>query len=378
MADFDFTARAAARAAGLDTVPGEQPALPGHAVAAERAGAALAGDLGVRLAMRNFSPIDLADRLPPLARAKLERLRDERDAIRSALEGAMDRRDELRTELQHWESRQRQLQSGTWAGVEHVGKGGQLSADHPAVREVAAKLSAIGPALERQLELVQRHTDKWNVMARLVTSLEDYLGRLGNVELLPFDGDTTVKVKGGIFDAVEGRRKRLRELAADRHTVESAPMPSAWCKTRAKEQIDQLAQRGPDVLGLVEIGEPIRWPTRTLTIPVRTFSAAGDGGGVVHVEVVDTAGLIAWLDPEQLYERVAAEIDAMSDDKAALTDAARAARLAQIAGDKLATEREEDFLIERAEQEGMMIARRTDADARAVLHLSGDLPAPRD
>jgi hypothetical protein len=171
--------------------------------------------------------------------------------------------------------------------------------------------------------------------------------------------------------AIENRRRRLRELAADLEAVKRAPWPSSLTKQKARAQLAELSVRGrPDVFGLVERGQPIEWPMLVET-PV---SAVLPSGEVVSIrlppnlrELIDAAAFIAWAMGSTLVSKVEREIDEQSDDAHALTAEKRKEGIAEIAADTLAVEREEEALIEMAEADGLKVLRRHNADPRAVL-----------
>jgi hypothetical protein len=64
------------------------------------------------------------------------------------------------------------------------------------------------------------------------------------------------------------------------------------------------------------------------------------------------------------------EVDDLADDSQALDDAERGFREADLTARMLQTERVEEAFIEQAEAAGQTIARRPDADPRAVLGLA--------
>jgi hypothetical protein len=75
------------------------------------------------------------------------------------------------------------------------------------------------------------------------------------------DGPVQLKGKESLADAVERLRVDRGKLAAQLHTVKSAPIPSKDAKAKARAAVDDLAQRGtPDIRGLIEWGGPITWP----------------------------------------------------------------------------------------------------------------------
>jgi hypothetical protein len=71
-------------------------------------------------------------------------------------------------------------------------------------------------------------------------------GKPSGVRLEDFEGPEPTLNKGenGILDAIENRRRRVRELRADLHRIESAPFPSSHAKAQMRAQIGQLAQAG--------------------------------------------------------------------------------------------------------------------------------------
>jgi hypothetical protein len=91
----------------------------------------------------------------------------------------------------------------------------------------------------------------------------------------------------------------------------------------------------------------------------------------------NTVGLIAWLFRDRLAEMIEREIDELADDKHALDPQQRTERERDLVAQVLETERLEEAMIEAAAADGLEIGRRPDADPRAVLQLSGGLPAPR-
>jgi hypothetical protein len=146
-------------------------------------------------------------------------------------------------------------------------------------------------------------------------------------------------------------------------------------KAAIRREIEGRAA-APNVLRAIEIGSPVAWPLTTVQLQVGEISGSGAISGFAAGPEIDTFGVFCWLHGAGLINRLEAEIDELDDDAAALTDAQRAAAERKIAADALEVERRIEALIEMSEQQGMPIARNSDADARAVLSLSGDLLAP--
>jgi len=69
-----------------------------------------------------------------------------------------------------------------------------------------------------------------------------------------------------------------------------------------------------------------------------------------------------------------ADISELADDEGALSDEEKREREGTILVEILETERAEEALIEQLEMSNVTVARRDNADIRAVLGLSSDLP----
>ncbi len=166
--------------------------------------------------------------------------------------------------------------------------------------------------------------------------------------------------------AIEKRRQRIRSLIADVKQIDAAPYPSALAKQRAREEIEQLAERGtPCFDALVEQYQgKIRWPEIQLDFNV----------GLATPRALDSNGLLACLLRDQLIALSERKIDEIKDDDNALTDAQRGEKFKDLLGELLSMERDEEALIHAATFD---VDRRADADPRAVLGLSSELPGPK-
>ena len=84
-------------------------------------------------------------------------------------------------------------------------------------------------------------------------------------------------------------------------------------------------------------------------------------------------GLMAWIDPDRMAQRLEAEVDALPDDEAMTDDEQREA-LADLDAEIDALERNEEALIEAALERGVDILRRSSVSPPCVLGVK--LPAP--
>lgn len=300
--------------------------------------------------------------LPEPARAKMLSLYAQRDDAAAALQAMMAIRLEFVDKKQDLENRRRIHGEQTRRGIVHYGE--PPVADSP----LDGSIDYIIDRLKHHDETMQlRQIKSTAIGGLLANNLEPWLATF-----LPFNGvlpaaqQPSIKLQANAFEQVEGVRRRIRERVADLAEIRAAPIPSTDAKKLAREQIIKLADRGrPDCFRLIELGEPIEWPT---------FREANRGD---FSWGPDGLALVAWLHKDALLTAIGMEIDSSADDKRALSSEARREKSETALRDILTYEREEEFLIDASEKAGSHgILRRPDADPRAVFGLAGDLPGP--
>ncbi|MFD2185004.1 hypothetical protein [Rhodoplanes azumiensis] len=288
---------------------------------------------------------DVLKRLPPRAAEAFRSLAEQAqerwgavDALNRKFRETIDERDKL--------SRARSYQIADR----------EKARDHAAVAELRREVDVIAKRAAGIAEQRDRATERWQEVAGLVRRLADFVleaPRGKGFRDLAIEAPTIPN--SDLHGALEGRRRRLRELVADAHRVRSAPRPSAAARELIRREIDRIAERGrPDVTHAVEVG-------------------GGELANVVefarnrNTGEVDVVALLAWVCKDQLLAALDREVAEISDDAAALSDAERAEALATIERDQLAVEREEEAIARQIEQTGSSVRRRVDADVRAVL-----------
>ena len=173
--------------------------------------------------------------------------------------------------------------------------------------------------------------------------------------------------------AVEAQRAERLRLNEELDQTRRMPQHSSETKAAIRQQVEALAARGaPDVLRSVELGVPLAWPVVPQHfLTVLGFTTGSPVGGRAAVPAApDTLALFTWLHRDALLARLEAEVDELSDDEGALTEAERAEREAGLLAAILACERAEEAIISLAEAQGTEIARRERADPRAILGLA--------
>jgi hypothetical protein len=308
---------------------------------------------------------DVTDSLPPPAVKRLQGMRERAADLGVLSRNSFEIEQELRTEKAQTENRIRVLKQPRGDG------GHGLGDDDPRVRAEQKNVDLKTAELARRRELSEVRGHEQQVLLRLIGNCETWLrggGRPGGTVCVAFDGEFP-KLKDGadLPAAIEDRRRRLRELAADRHRVESAPFLSATAKAKIRGEIEALAELGaPSVGGLIEHNANlIEWPVTQISAKIYNSDPAAVG----YVEVFDSRAFLCWLHKDAVLARLDAECDASSDDAAALTDAQREKAIAQISADCMAVERAEAALVWLAQERGMGISHREDCSPLALLGL---------
>lgn len=237
------------------------------------------------------------------------------------------------------------------------------------------ELTASEAELARLQTQSAENFEKAHAAARLISRLQTYLETHGS-ELVAFKGGGKPRFGGDDHAIV---RKAREAIASHREAVRQAecrPHRSEAAKARAVAHINALAEGGaPNVLPMVEVGvDEIGWPVHMARLPLVAVVEGADIAGFARGSQVDALALLCWLHRDELIKKVSLQIDAVADDRNALSDEGRAEAIAKIKQAILAAEREEEAAIRRLGEIGHVIERRIDCDPRAVLGIDGPEP----
>jgi len=307
--------------------------------------------------------VRFAARLPEAAHRIVRDLADEADELNIMSHNLNDRREKIRDAKGHAEGRIQELQNPLH--TYHRQSAPEIENQRAIIAECQADLLRLS---ERMADL----NAKTRVSSQLIES--------ARVLVRNADRDKPVTLHTGpqpqlrknetALEAIEARRRRLRELEADFGRTKVAPRPSTDIKAQERERILGLAKMGePNALMAIEQGLPIQWATKSVPIE-------GGSGGFMSVD--DVVATLCMAIPDVMIARAERAIDAVSDDEAALSDTDREKALIKIKRDQLATEREEVAFLTVANSQGGKVPFRADTDARALLGLGDDMPAPRN
>jgi hypothetical protein len=307
---------------------------------------------------QNFDPADL---LPAGARERLEKLRVRASEAHALTVPFSDLQD-LNAERIKAEQRLERL-------VGHPSTGGfGLKPDDDARVTAQTKLvKKLTGDVERLNQRSEARAAAWRTASGALQNIEQWLrhGKPHGTVLQDFEGEPPKLNKNEtIVDAISRLQRRNRELKADLARIAAAPMPSSHCKRRLREQIERLALTGtPDVTMLVEHDRDVSWPM--MSVRSQVFNA--QPGATAFAEIPDTLAILAFLLKPTLLAALDAQIDAESDDKAALSSEDRQQREAEVMGDLLAVERDESHFVWLAQSQNLPCEHRADVSPAAIL-----------
>lgn len=223
--------------------------------------------------------------------------------------------------------------------------------------------------LRRLNDRNEARTAAWTAASGALQAVETWLrdGRPQGTVLEDHSGPEPQLLKGeDLMGGISRLQRRGRELKADLHRIRSAPYPSAHARAKIRQEVEALALAGAPVLSdVIEHDRSVIWPSQRVQSEVLNI----EGRGISFHEVTDALALTCWLHKDALIAALDREIATESDDKAALTQDARAKAEAEVLGDMLAVERDEAALVWRAMGERLPVEHRADCSAQAILQI---------
>jgi len=297
-----------------------------------------------------------ADCLPASARAKLQQLRDAREAAQSFANAAYRRSQSLLIDKQNTQAERDEL-------VRRFG----LRDDNERVVAVDRKIEKISGEISHAQAQRADRDGPYRDASALLSAVDDCVNELRT----PVD-EALVTVKLGANEspiaAVEKRRAAIAKLQTEIRISAAAPYPAADAKRAMREHILHLAALGePDVAPCVQSLRAPVLPHFSVIGNQRTLHETKLGSFPVE-KTVDAASLLAWAFKDEIIAKLEAQIDSLTDgDDGALTEMQRSEATAKARAEILRLEREEESIIAAAASQGFAIARRPDASPLAVL-----------
>lgn len=302
--------------------------------------------------------LDPAERLRPGPRLKVRRLRDAREEAAERARGPYTRMRALRGDLESVRARIDALtrRSVNPLDESHLSVVVEREAEKKLVDEIA-RLGRMHAERREDGEGIGR------VVAAVDTYLTDNFAFVFEIaKNLP---TPSVPKNSSIVTEIEKVRGQIQKLKDERQAIYDAPAPTSEALAIATGQIERIAEAGAiDVMPCVESGRPFLGPDG---LPL---------GGATVLEPRELLSLIVWLNKDALLKRLESEILSKADDRSALTNSDRIARLRANAAAILAAERVEEALVELGEADGKTIPRRGECDPRAILGLADNSPVP--
>lgn len=160
-------------------------------------------------------------------------------------------------------------------------------------------------------------------------------------------------------ERIDEIRRRVSDINEDRVKVEQSSVSKAEAMARLDDWLGDLRERG-------------RVETRCLMSRERFTPTIVHDANISEarrtVDMRDTSAALVFLFHDSVRKTLAAELDALyADESDAVASSAYDKRLSDLDRDLLALEMEEERLIRYAENAGVIIHRRVDADPRVLL-----------
>lgn len=239
--------------------------------------------------------------------------------------------------------------------------------DHPSVVAHRKKREKLSADLSRLQRIYDERSQRWREVSEPLSEFERYFADHRATVFKRAEATPVPKLEKGesFVNGVARVRKLIESNKAEEQLVANANLPTDVAIEKAIAQVTAAAERGkPNVLELLEGRQKFSF-------------RRGYYEPSLKQQPIDAEALICWLHKDALIAALKSEILANADESSALDDATMVKKVQQIRARRLAVEREEEALIEAAHAQGIAIARRRDADPRAVFGLSDDAPAPR-
>lgn len=285
--------------------------------------------------------------LPTESRKKAIRLDEDRQAAWAAVRLATEALDDARNRLDLTKLAIQRRMYAEDGARRRLTEAEIAEIEAPARRIDAEIEERLAPRL-RRAESAWRDHDYLGAVGTWLTEAVASGARLRHVPLPAFKGDA--------HRVVEEARRKLDEIDAAFRQVAEAARPVSELRAAMLAELDRLA----------DDGKPACDPRIRAGSPVKLGFALGlEGQGNRAATLSHT---LVWL----LRDELAAKLDRLlpgDELPGAMTDEARDAAIDRLSAERLEVERSEEAAIAAAATAGMVIARRVDADPRAVLEL---------
>jgi hypothetical protein len=302
--------------------------------------------------------------LPAGAADKLRALR-ERSSERHAATIPFSEIQEASVARQQAETRLKRLLSPP------IDDGFNLPADDPRAVSAQKLVEKTTADLRRLNERNASKTAAWHAASQALSACEEWIrsGTAANVTLEDYEGPEPklAKSENGLIEAIENRRRKVKELHADLSRIRAAPFPSIYAKQQMRSQVAALAQRGAaSAADIVKNNGKLVFAHERRSIPV----IVGKEAGITAWQEFDALATFCWLHETALVEKLSREIDALANGGVtALSVPDREKQEAKILSDLLAIEREEAFFVWRAQEQNLPVEHRGSCSPIATLRL---------
>ena len=216
-----------------------------------------------------------------------------------------------------------------------------------------AEITKAAEQHEAALDLQRSRYVAWQQNEELVTRLRSWINELPRNVTLETMPSPVMALNGTFTVTVAEIRTQIGKLATQHHAIRTADAPLDDAKRQARELVAALGKR-PAID--TQFGE----------LHVRGWTAAEQFGPTFHDKTIAT---LCWLVPDTVITKLDEALEQMPRNADALPVSERASRLAEIEAEIALLETREEFLIERAAEDNIVIERRHDQSPVSILGL---------
>lgn len=218
--------------------------------------------------------------------------------------------------------------------------------------ELASMDNELARLQDRLVDLQERHRNLANLVANIKHWLSVTTGAYEMAKLSRAMPEGTKSTRTPA-QAVSNVRAQIKALRSERARVLQSALPVVDIKKQASAYVAAQRERGRPKLSF-DHGRPFQ----------AQFDTSVEGAWTAKLDI---GAALAWLDPLAFENKLHEAIDRMPHPALTMSSDERAAKLLELEAELLARERDEEAIVELSEEQGAAIARRLDADPRAVL-----------
>lgn len=313
---------------------------------------------GPKIIGNSLPPERVSTRLPPEALQKLVHLQMVRDDIRDGLDAAQAKLTDMRRPDNALSVALQELNLMEQTDIGAVFQQAFRTQGTPPEKQsaeyerykvryeaVVVRVEHLRAEVEKVRATVEERGQNWQNAEKLVVNILRWLAVGSDPLVMAEFAAPKLSKNQSADDEIEKLRGLLTALKAEHKRVGKAAIPATEAKLRAKSWVAGRAAR----------------------VRLHGFVNRNGSPDIGLPEQEAALALACWLQPETVLRRLEKEIDERVNDRVTLTELEQARELKKLNDKIMDAERREEALIVQLADDGKVVARRFNAEPRAVL-----------